>query len=165
MNFIPDEPPIVLTPTTTLAGNINVPFSFDLSWNYFTDPDGDDIYLPFLVGPIDGELWPSFMLYDPGFRRITGYTTEEDDKKSWPIKVWTYDDVTTVEHIFAVDLGNCYYRCETCFGEPMDECNTCYEGYYFYLNFCWLACPDGTALVGDHCEACYTSCALCYGTA
>ena len=117
VNFMADEAPLILNPTTTLAGTINIPFSFYLSYNYFTDPDGDDTDLPFFIGPIDGEIWPSFMVYDPEFRRITGFTTNEADKKSWSIKVWTYDDVSTVEHTFAITFGSCYYRCETCFGE------------------------------------------------
>ena len=55
----------------------------------------------------------------------------------------------------------CHSSCkrdEGCFGPNPDQCNSCTEGSYRYLDTCLSACPPLTVVEGALCKACDSNC-------
>ena len=46
------------------------------------------------------------------------------------------DEFTTVEHNFILSVDICYFRCEDCYGDKMDECTVCKPPFALFNDFC-----------------------------
>jgi subtilisin-like proprotein convertase family protein len=58
---------------------------------------------------------------------------------------------------------NCHLSCKTCHGSRVDDCGSCFSGYFFHNSQCKLSCPAGFLPMNDTmtCITCPPKCMKC----
>ena len=99
MVTVPNTPPVVAIPLADQEVTVDVPFTYVVPANAFTDADGDR--LTYTAALSDGGMLPSWLVFDPATRTFTGTPASSDSGPVF-VTVTASDGTATVSDEFAL---------------------------------------------------------------